>query len=313
MYACSPNWDADWLDDEDAEIILTALSRAMRGKYPDRGQIGVNDGIHFSGGEPFLNFDLLLKLTEMAHRLDIPATFAETNGYWATSDSMARRQLRTLKDAGLDGILISANPFILEHVPFERTKRAVRISQEIFDTRNVIVYQQFFYNQFRRLEVDGTMGFEEYLKVGGHGLHRVELLPNGRVPYKLAHLYEHHPAERYCGSSCQRELIRDWHVHIDNKCHYIPGYCGGLSLGDARDLQALNSGIDLGRYPVLSALLTDLEELLILGREFDYEEQEGYVSKCHLCVDIRRHLVAHGDFQELKPEGFYEHLEDGPR
>jgi hypothetical protein len=100
-------------------------------------------------------------------------------------------------------------------------------------------------------------------------------------------------------------------VHIDNECHYIPGYCGGLSLGDARDLDALNRGIDLDRYPVLSALLTDLKELLALDREFDYEEQEGYVSKCHLCVDIRRHLVAHGDFQELTPRGFYRHLEDG--
>lgn len=181
----------------------------------------------------------------------------------------------------------------------------------MFGARNVIIYQPFFYNQFRRLEINGTMRFERYLDVGGHGLQHVELFPNGRVPHKLGHLYRHHPAEMFLGSSCERELIRDWHVHIDNECDYIPGYCGGLSLGDARDLGALNNGIDLDQYPVLRALLTDLEELLLLGLEFGYQEQEGYVSKCHLCVDIRRHLVAHGDFQELKPEGFYRHLEDG--
>jgi hypothetical protein len=39
--------------------------------------------------------------------------------------------------------------------------------------------------------------------------------------------------------------------------------------------------------------------------------QEGYVSKCYPCIDIRGHPVAHGDFQELKPAGFYKHLEDG--
>lgn len=310
MYACSPSRDADWLDEDDAEIILTALSRAMRGKYPDPGQVGVNDGIHFTGGEPFLNFDLLLELTSMARRLDIPTTFVETNGYWATSDRTARQKLRRLKDAGLDGLLISANPFILEHVPFERTKRAVRISQQVFDSRDVIVYQQFFYNQFRRLEINGTIGFEEYLDEAGYGLHHVELFANGRVPYKLAELYRHHPAERFFGSSCQQELLRDWHVHIDNECHYIPGYCGGLSLGDARDLDALTNGIDLDQHAVLKALLTDLEELLVLGLAFGYQEREGYVSKCHLCIDIRHHLVAHGDFQELRPRGFYSHLED---
>lgn len=311
MYACSPRWDADWLDEDSAKTILSALSQAMRGKYPDPGEIGVNDGVHFTGGEPFLNFDLLLELTDMAHRLEIPTTFVETNGFWATSDRAARQRLGGLKDAGLDGILISANPFILEYVPFERTKRAARISQEVFDTRNVIVYQPFFYNQFQRLGINGTMRFERYLEVGGHGLRHVELFANGRVPYKLSHLYENYPAERFYGSSCRRELIRDWHVHIDNKCHYIPGYCGGLSLGNARDLEALTSGIDLDRYPVLSALLADLEELLVLGREFGYRERVGYISKCHLCVDIRRHLAAHGDFQELKPEGFYRHLENG--
>lgn len=99
-------------------MILTELSQAMRGQYPDPGQVGVNNGVHFSGGEPFRNFDLLLELTDMAHRLEIPTTFVETNGYWAMSDTTTRQKLRRLKDAGLDGILISANPFILEHVPF---------------------------------------------------------------------------------------------------------------------------------------------------------------------------------------------------
>ena len=62
---------------------------------------------------------------------------------------------------------------------------------------------------------------------------------------------------------------------------------------------------------MLRALLTDLEELYQLGREFGYQErEEGYISKCHLCVDIRRHLARSGEFKELRPRQFYEHLED---
>lgn len=309
MYACSPHWSADWLSLDNAEAILAQLARVLH-KPAVPGRIGVNEGLHFSGGEPFLNFDLLLQLTEMARRLGIASTFVETNGFWCTDDEAAREQLGALKRAGLDGILISANPFILERVPFERTERVVRVAQEVFGD-NVIVYQTFFYRQFQRLGLRGTLAFDEYLSLGGEGLHYVELFASGRTPYKLAPLYEHYPARRFFGRSCYLELIRDWHVHVDNYGHFIPGYCGGLSLGDARDLGALCRGIDLDDMPVLRALLTDLKAFYDLGKAFGYQEREdGYVSKCHLCVDIRRHLVREGEFKELEPRAFYERLED---
>jgi len=309
MYACSPRWEADWISEEDAERILCQLSERIRGKYAYPGRIGVNYGIHFTGGEPFLNFDLLLKVTEMAHRLEIPSTFVETNCFWWRDDETTRERLTQLKAAGLDGILISANPFIIEQVPFERTERAAQISDEVFNG-NAMIYQRLFYDQFRRLGLKGTLPLEEYIKKAGHSLRYAELLPSGRLPYKLAHLYRKCPASHFFGESCSRELIRDWHIHIDNYCNYVPGYCGGISLGDARDLNAICQAIDVDELPVLKALLASIEELYELGREFGYEEREGYISKCHLCLDIRRHLAKHGQFRELEPRGFYEHLED---
>jgi len=309
MYACSPRWKADWISEGDAERILSQLSERLRGKYAYPGSIGVNTGIHFTGGEPFLNFGLLLKVTEMAHRLEIPSTFVETNCFWCRDDQTTRERLTQLKASGLDGILISANPFIIEQVPFERTERAARISREVFNG-NVMVYQGFFFDQFRRLGLKGTLPFEEYIKKAGHGLRCAELLPSGRFPYKLAFLYRKYPVDHFLGESCSRELIRDWHIHIDNYCNYVPGYCGGISLGDARDLHMICQGIDLDELLVLKALLTGMEELYELGKRFGYEEQVGYISKCHLCLDIRRYLAKHGQFRELEPKELYEHLED---
>ncbi len=308
MYACSPRWQADWISEEDAQRVLSQLAGGMR-HTPHRGRVWFNDGVHFTGGEPFLNFDLLLRLVEAAERLGISSTLVETNGFWCRDDGTTRERLRALKHAGLDGIMVSANPFILEQIPFERTERAVRIGREVFGI-NAIVYQRFFYEQFQSLGLRGTLAFEEYLQTAGHGLHYVELFANGRVPYKLAYLYQHHPASRFFGTSCRRELIRDWHIHVDNYCNFVPGYCGGLSLGDARYLDVLCRGVDLDKLPVLNALLTDLADLCNLGKEYGWEEREGYVSKCHLCVDVRRHLVGHGDFGELKPREYYERLED---
>ena len=43
--------------------------------------------------------------------------------------------------------------------------------------------------------------------------------------------------------------------------------------------------------------------------EHGYEPlAEGYTGKCHLCVDVRRHLIKTGEFKELRPQEFYENL-----
>lgn len=34
--------------------------------------------------------------------------------------------------------------------------------------------------------------------------------------------------------------------------------------------------------------------------------EDGYVGKCHLCVDVRKHLSARGEFDELQPAQFYD-------
>jgi hypothetical protein len=314
MYACSPRWPADWISEQDAERILAHLAPGIRdallhpGRFPDQGRIGVNDGLHFTGGEPFLNFDLLLRLTRMARELGIPSLFVETNGFWCNDDATARDRLRALRDAGLDGLFVSANPFILEQIPFERTQRAVRLSHEVFPG-NTIVYQPFFYRQFKDLGLTGTLRLDEYLERAGYGLQYVELFANGRVPYALGHLFQHRAAGHFFGTSCRGELLRDWHIHVDNQGHYLPGFCGGLSLGDGRHLDTLR--LDLDRLPVIRALLTDLADLYRLGLAYGYRAPEdGYVSKCHLCADVRRHLARHGEFPELQPGQFYERLED---
>ncbi|MEM2924574.1 MAG: radical SAM protein [Methanocellales archaeon] len=305
MYACSPNWKADWISEEDVEKILAQLADKI---IESPFGIGINYGLHFTGGEPFLNFNILLKVIKIASRLKIPSIFVETNCFWCVDDKITRIRLIQLKEAGLDGILISVNPFIIEEVPFERTERAVRISKEIFGD-NVITYQEFFYEQFKKLNISGTMPFEEYLKRAPYSLRYVELLPMGRAVYKLGNLFKKYPAEQFFGEFCREELTRPWHIHVDNYCNYITGYCGGISLGDARELKSIRE-IDLDEHPILEALATDIKKLYELGVEFGYREREGYISKCHLCVDIRRHLIQQTDeFKELSPRDFYFHLE----
>jgi hypothetical protein len=91
----------------------------------------------------------------------------------------------------------------------------------------------------------------------------------------------------------------------------MPGYCGGISLGSWFELdRLLNQGIDLQKRPVLKYLVKeDIKGLLDFALDRGYQEPgDGYVSKCHLCLDIRKYLVSRGDYDELKPVQFYEQL-----
>jgi len=291
------------------ERILAQLSGRIQPSPLGHNRVGINYGLHFTGGEPFLNFELLAKATEIAHELEIPSTFVETNSFWCTEDETTREKLIRLRDSGLHGILVSVNPFILDQVPFERTQRAIKIGREVFG-QNAIVYQEVFYRQFERLNIKDSLPFREYLQIEPNGLTCAELLPMGRVVHRLGHLYRKHPAKRFFGESCREELTRGWHIHVDNYCNYMTGYCGGVSLGDGRDIDPICQGVNLNERPILNALITDLENLLQLARELEYEEQrEGYISKCHLCLDIRKHIAQKTDkFEELRPREFYCHL-----
>ena len=310
MYGCSPRWKADWISEKDLQRILTQLSDTIQ-PNPLGNKIGINYGLHFTGGEPFLNFELLVRATEIAKEFGIPSTFAETNSFWCMNDEGTREKFIRLKDSGLDGILISVNPFILDQVPFERTERAIRISREIFGV-NAITYQDVFHRRFAKLGIRSTMPFNEYSRIDTNGLSGAELLPMGRAVYELNHLHRRFPARQFFGESCIVELTRGWHIHIDNYCNYMTGYCGGISLGDGRDIHSILRGVDLGERPILNALVTNLGSLVkFSSQQFGYEEQkEGYISKCHLCLDVRKHIALNTDqFKELQPREFYCHFE----
>ena len=74
---------------------------------------------------------------------------------------------------------------------------------------------------------------------------------------------------------------------------------------------SLEEGIDLEEHPILSFLVAeDMKGLFNFASDHGYQDSErGYVSKCDLCLALRRYLVSRGDFRELAPREFYEHVE----
>jgi len=91
MYACSPDWSPNWISEEDLGQVLSQLSGRIRPSPYGADRVSLNHGLHFTGGEPFLNFDLLLRGVEIAEDLGVPSIFVETNSYWCTDEEIARR------------------------------------------------------------------------------------------------------------------------------------------------------------------------------------------------------------------------------
>ncbi|MBD3304881.1 hypothetical protein GF339_00830 [candidate division KSB3 bacterium] len=276
--------------------------------------VSLNHGLHFTGGEPFLNVDLLLKGIELARKFGIPSLFVETNAFWCRDDDDTRSTMRQLKDAGLQGMLVSVNPFILETVPFERTFRAIQIGSEIFDQK-LMVYQTDYFMQFSRLGITDRLPLQEYVSRVGleEATSRIELLPIGRTAYTLGEWYQHYPATTFFRGTCRAELQRNYHNHWDNYGNILPGFCAGIALGNVLEQPRIyEEGLDLEVYPILRILLdTGVRGLCAYAQKrFGYQEREaGYISQCHLCLDIRTHIVRQAqEFRELRPVEFYTQL-----
>ncbi len=311
MYACAPQWQEGWITVEDLDAMLEQLSRTIEPSPGGPDQISLNHGLHMSGGEPFLNFDLLCLAAKKASEKSIPSIFVETNGFWARDDEETRQKLLLLKENGIRGIMISVNPFYLEYVPFERTERAIAASVEVFGD-GAFVYQLGYYYEFKKKGIKGTLTFDEYLQRAGAQsfVSTAEFFVMGRAAYKidLQRFFERRKAQRFFGLPCVPTFLRGWHNHFDNYGNYVPGYCGGLSLGDVRRLdQLIEEGLSREKFPVLDRISrNDFEGLLSLAQDHGYRENgAGYFSKCHLCVDMRKHLAREGDFEELAPQEFY--------
>lgn len=106
-----------------------------------------------SGGEPFLDFPLLVEVVEHGALLGGEVTCV-TNGYWASSDEKARRMLARLKAAGLSRIAVSSSRFHQDFVKFARVQRALLLAQEA-GIEAVLKYAKTRSDEARAAEAEG--------------------------------------------------------------------------------------------------------------------------------------------------------------
>ncbi|HEY46363.1 MAG TPA: radical SAM protein [Anaerolineae bacterium] len=273
--------------------------------------------VHFTGGEPFLHFDLLLDGVRWAVERGI-VNYVETSASWCIDDEEVHQRLVTLREAGLEAVLISCSPFHAEKIPPARTLRAVQASLEVFGARGTIVYQPEYLQILQLFDIDRPTPLSRYeQEFGAEEAGRIlwqgyGIISGGRAGYMLGHLVPRYAVESFAETNCMRDLLYAHHSHFDLYGNYISGFCGGLPIGSWRELHQILDDFRAGRYPPLIEVLIERGPygLAKMAQEnYGYQpDPAGYTGKCHLCVDVRRHLVRTGDFSELSPLPFYDYL-----
>jgi hypothetical protein len=303
LYNCGPVWK-EWIDESTLNAMLTAAA-----------SLGEPLQVHLTGGEPFLKFDLLRHAVEMASALGLYA-YVETNAGWCTNDAVVEERFSILRVLGLKAVLISCSPFHAERIPPRKTLRAIQQAFRIFGQHRTMIYQSEWLEVISQFGLDEPVPLKIYQEKFGQDeagrwlWQGYGLISGGRSGYRLGHLTQCLPADAFRKANCQEELLFAQHSHFDLYGNYIPGFCGGLSLGDWHELDQIREQYAQGQYPSLIRILIKSGPfgLFQLAEEtYGYQALSGgYAGKCHLCVDVRKHLATCRKFDELRPRQFYE-------
>ncbi len=298
VYCCSPSMPDQWVTDEALDKIFKSLHHE---KYLQ--------GIHIAGGEATLQMDRLLKTLEKAETYEIPVDYVETNGWWGGDSEKAYDICHQLKDAGLQTLLISVSMFHTEFIPFRDVKQAVEVAEDVFGERNVIIWLSHIFKLMDSLQYDSTMPLNEFTSRTGltaeQWLGAYPVAPGGRAADELRSCYRTYPALHFAGQNCSEDLQNTEHFHIDLHGNYFPGFCAGLQAATA---DCLHPTITSEENPVFMTLCESgpCGLLEFAARHYGYAEtKQGYISKCDLCLDVRRFLAGADYFSELQPAYFY--------
>lgn len=258
--------------------------------------------IHLAGGEPFGDWVQLIAIVRAARDAGLTRLEkVETNAAWASEDGLTRARLEHLDALGMEKLIISADVYHQEFVPFERVERLVAIARQVLGPSRVRVRWWEFLESpriaRRATDAEKRQQFEAALL-----RHRDRM--TGRAADRLAPLLPRIPVEQLAELNCAKEMLDCKHVHIDPYGNVFPGVCAGIILGNARE-QGIEAVWDKlaatwRDRPVVGALARGSSYALMQAAQMHGYEPlaDGYVNKCHLCSHVRQFLFDRGIWRE---------------
>ncbi|MFW9828636.1 MAG: radical SAM protein [Candidatus Thorarchaeota archaeon] len=276
----SPNQDQNLIELNDVKKYLKDVTSSYY----------INE-IGFFGGEPLLNFDLLISLIEEAKKYNIPKIGLPTNGFWGKDDLIAKKYAQKLKEAGLNQIGFSVDAFHQEFISLNVVRRAIRAAYEAGIEWIGLVAQNLgskgemnkFNEQTKKITEILSKEFEFCQLINS------ELLMIGRAAKQLTKYYSIMtiPSDRCLIFKVPMFMVdpNGWVFHQS---------CQGICIGNTKEnlLSKIIADFNYRKHPIIGKLVAKggPQNLLEIAIEKGYEAQNGYVDKCHLCFSVRNYL-----------------------
>ena len=252
--------------------------------------------ISFTGGEPFLLPDMLVKLVTHVSSLGLK-TECVTNGFWAKTEQIARTQLRRLKSAGLDVINLSVDDYHQEFISINNIRHCFNAAKYL-DLNVVIMCVLSKSSKLHAKTIIEHLGDDtiyvpqtdsDRTRLDGITTILVEsgFLPAGRASNLIA---EHVPDPNLSITGGCPFILRD--IVITPGGRVLPCCSAGaltnpLAVGNI-NTQPLSTIIEEANKHHLIKFLVKYgpHELFRQMGPFNISNEVKYTSKCHLCYEI---------------------------
>ena len=267
---------------EDARIYLSEMKKL--------GLTGLD--LIITGGEALLFFERVLAIVQAAAILGMaPVRSVQSNGSWCTSDELIRRRLTELHDAGLRGMYFSVDPFHYEFVPLANVRRGIIIAEEVFGTDKVAVSTREYYDS------ESIPAVADFLA----GLNEAPAVMVGRAAWALPDYLPTIPLEEILEMNCrggQRDIDPSsvWQINVDAYGCVSSWICSGILLGNAHDTplsEIITRPLDEQPKIVQDLVAHGPGCMLGMAEKHGFRPGDRYVTKCHLCWDIRTAIYMH--------------------
>jgi len=243
------------------------------------------------GGEPMLYPNRAIAILQKAKSLKIPEIEMLTNGIWGKDKHIAEKLAVKLKEAGLNTVGISVDAFHLPYIPLEYTRNAalalLKTGVEKVTWNVTIVESLDAENKYDKK----TRQILKMLEPVGITAHFNKIMPVGRALQNLRQYFRHTSLEGPCeGSSVIGNMLKN----PESICVEPSGevdVCWYLAIGNAKEepLSRIISEYDWQRNPTIK-ILAEKGPLGLMKSVGMLFQEEQYVDKCHLCIEVRKSL-----------------------
>jgi len=233
--------------------------------------------VSFTGGEPFLEPQLLLDLVTYASGKGLH-TEAVTNCSWAESRGKALERLRPLAEAGLTALNMSVDDFHQEHIPVGRVKHCFDAAKEL-GLKPVFMVSTGKRSAITASSLPAMLGDQCIQALGGP-----------RIPHQTALATESHFAPVGRGADMEEKDRGGWAGRV--QCDSILSDIGVTPNGDVLPCcSALDCREDalIGNIGVepLGDILSRAQRNPLFARVIEgFDVAGSYVNRCDACYTL---------------------------